>query len=348
MKSPSAKIITVLICASIFTPVLTFASVNGLTGSVSASSNTSFSCTTLANNLSVGSRDVWTGGQVTALQNFLYAHGNLSVPATGYFGILTQRAARQFQASQDIPATGFVGPLTRASIQNLSCNTSSSGVSIYSITPNSGPVGTSVSITGFGFTNANTVHLGGGAIGNVPISSSIAIACTTSPTCHGGINQTLTITIPSSIGPYCAPGLMCPMYMQLLTPGVYTIYVQNDNGTSNQVSFTVTGTSNNQAPTITGLDAPATLALGSTGTWTVHAQANAGSTTNLHYSVNWGDQQVFAANGIVAPQATPSQSSATFTHAYSQAGTYTAVFTVSDDNGNSSTVSSTITVTPLY
>ena len=226
--------------------------------------------------------------------------------------------------------------------------TPTSNVIIYSISPMSGPTGTTVSITGFGFTGSNTVHLGGGAIGNVPISSSIAIACTTSPTCHGGINQTLTITIPSSIGPYCPPGSMCPMYMQLLSPGVYSIYVQNDNGTSNPVSFTVTGASSNQAPTISGLDAPATLALGSTGTWSVHAAANAGSTTNLHYSVNWGDQQVFAASGIMASPATSLQSSATFTHAYSQAGTYTATFTVSDDNSNSSTVSSTITVTPLY
>ncbi|HVU75555.1 MAG TPA: IPT/TIG domain-containing protein, partial [Candidatus Paceibacterota bacterium] len=40
---------------------------------------------------------------------------------------------------------------------------------IYSITPRSGPVGTQVSITGFGFTKDNIVHFGGGAIAHVPI-----------------------------------------------------------------------------------------------------------------------------------------------------------------------------------
>jgi hypothetical protein len=225
-----------------------------------------------------------------------------------------------------------------------------SNVTIYSISPNSGPVGTTISITGFGFTNSNTVHIGGGAIGTVPIASSIAIACTTNPACHGGINQTLTVTIPSSIGPYCASGMMCPMYMQLLTPGTYTIYVQNDNGSSNAVSFTVTGSNNtNQAPSITSIDAPSGLSLGTTGTWTIHATVLSGASTNLHYSVNWGDQLMMTGNNaIMAPYPSPLQSSATFTHAYSQAGTYTAVFTVSDDSGNSSQVSSTIAVTPIY
>ncbi len=221
-------------------------------------------------------------------------------------------------------------------------------VSIYRISPTSGPTGTTVSITGFGFTSANIVHIGSGAIGNVPISSSIAISCTTDPSCHGGINQTLVITIPSAIGPYCATGMMCAMYMQLLTPGTYTVYIQNNNGSSNAVSFTVTGSSSSQGPTITGIDAPSSLVLGSVGTWTVHASVPSGSTTNLHYSVNWGDQYAIP-NGIVAssPAAT-FQSSATFTHAYAQAGTYTAMFAVNDDSGRSSTVNSTITVTPLY
>jgi hypothetical protein len=140
------------------------------------------------------------------------------------------------------------------------------------------------------------------------------------------------------------------MYMQLLTPGTYTIYVQNDNGSSNAVSFTVTGSNNtNQAPSITSIDAPSGLSLGTTGTWTIHATVLSGASTNLHYSVNWGDQLMMTGNNaIMAPYPSPLQSSATFTHAYSQAGTYTAVFTVSDDSGNSSQVSSTIAVTPIY
>jgi peptidoglycan hydrolase-like protein with peptidoglycan-binding domain len=240
------------------------------------------------------------------------------------------------------------GTTNTVSFTVTSSQPSATPVTIYHISPTSGAVGSTLSITGFGFTASNIVHFGGGAITGVPIASSIAIACTTSPSCHGGINQTLTITVPSSIGPYCPPGSMCPMYMQLITPGTYTIYVQNDNGTSNSFSFTVTGTSPlTSAPSITGIDAPSTLALGSTGTWTVHASVPSGSTTTLHYAANWGDQPALAGNALVASSPV-SQSSATFMHAYTQAGTYTAVFTVSDDSGQSSTVSSTITVTPLY
>jgi hypothetical protein len=353
--------------------------------------------------------------------------------ATGYFGILTQRAVRQFQSSQGIFTTGYVGALTRAAVANASCGgnpppaagvsarslspnagpvgtsvtiygggftqdntinpacyysqpqcliasiatspgtynvsvTNASGTSnaiaftvtsdqpqtsavrIYSITPSTGPVGTTVSITGFGFASSNTIRFGSGAIYNVPISSSIAIACTTNPSCHGGINQTLQFTVPTSLGAYCVAGAACPMYAMLVTPGTYNVSVTNDNGSSDPVSFAVTGTplSPPSAPTISGIDAPATLSIGTTGVWTVHAAVpNNGSTTTLHYSVDWGDEAVTGA-AMMAPQPSQVQSSATFTHAYSQSGTYTATFTVTDDSGAAATVQSTVTVAPQY
>ena len=221
-------------------------------------------------------------------------------------------------------------------------------ITLYSITPATGPVGTTVSIRGFGFTSNNTIRFGNGAIMNIPISSSVAIACTTDPNCHGGINQTLTFIIPSSVSPYCAPGMMCAMYMQLITPGTYTLYVQNENGSSNPVSFAVTdGTSSSNSPSITGIDAPATLPIGSTGTWTVHALLPAGANGNLSYSVTWGDQYA-AANAFAAPAPMSVQSTATFTHSYSQAGTYMPLFTVTDSNGRSATVSTSVVVTPMY
>jgi hypothetical protein len=410
-------------------------------------------CYALSSNLYFGLSDAFTGGQVSQLQTFLSAQNYFSGPIIGRFGPLTLRAVINFQSAYGIPSTGFVGPLTRAKIQALTCGTDPqpiSKVTIYSITPTSGPVGTSVSITGFGFTNDNTIHFGYGAIVHVPISSSIAIACTTNPNCHGGINQTiqftvpeslnpacyysnprcliasqmttpgsynvsvengngtsgsvnftvtsqgqgspsvssisptsgqvgthvtlfgsgfnandtvliggggvhnvnivnssqLAFTVPDSVGAYCPPGAMCPMFLRLLTPGVYQISVKDENTgvTSNSVAFTLTDSSGSQSISINGIDAPSTLALGQSGTWTVHATVGGGGT--LHYSVNWGDQIIYPT--MQASGATSVQTSATFTHAYEQSGTYTPTFTVTDDSGHSATVSSTVTVTPLY
>lgn len=215
---------------------------------------------------------------------------------------------------------------------------------IYSITPKEGPTGTTVTIDGFGFTSDNTVHFGDGAITHVTSSNGIAIACTRDPNCRPGIHQSITFTVPNQLAPNCALGMMCPMYMRLVTPGSYPVTIENTNGTSNKVNFTVTGSENgNGTISINGIDAPSTLAAGATGTWTVHAITTNGST--LHYSVNWGDT---ASAAIMAPAPSPVSASATFTHAYQGAGTYTPTFTVTDDLGHTATVSATVTVTPWY
>ena len=64
----------------------------------------------------------------------------------------------------------------------------------------------------------------------------------TDPSCKGGIHQTLIFTIPSSIGPDCKAGQMCPMYMRLLTSGTYNLAVENENGTSNTIAVSIVGT----------------------------------------------------------------------------------------------------------
>jgi peptidoglycan hydrolase-like protein with peptidoglycan-binding domain len=313
------------------------------------------SCLSLQGNLRYGSSDYYTGGAVTSLQTFLNGQGYFSSAyiGSGRFGSITLHAVAQFQSAHGISATGFVGPITRAAIAQITCGTStvppsSTAANLYAISPTSGAVGTTVSITGFGFTNSNTVLMDGTvAAQNVPITSSIAIACTTNPTCHGGINQTITFTIPGSLSPNCPTGSMCPMYMRLVTPATYAITVQNANGTSNTLYFTVTGgTTNNQQLSISGLTAPASLSLGQQGTWTVNAMSNGAG--NLHYSVVWGDEATYS-SGIMAPQtSTAVQSSATFTHSYSRSGNYTPVFTVTDDFGHTVSTSNTVLVTPLY
>ena len=430
---------------------------SSVTGTLTTAQGTTSApvCIVLTHGLLRGSRDGSSGGDVTSLQNFLYRHGYLAVAATGYFGPLTASAVTKFQSDNGISAIGIVGPMTRAAIQKTDCgmNPQPTNISIYNIAPTSGPVGTSVSITGFGFTGDNTIHFGSGAIVHVPITSSIAIACTTNPDCHGGINQTITFTVPAALnplcyysgcmmpsmqtvpgtydvyvenangtsakvsftvtststngpsitsiaptsgpigttvtlngsgftmsdrvqigsgviapssvvnggtqitfsvpqvaGPYCPLDMACPAYVMLITPGSYNISVKDEStgNASNSVTYTVTSGSSNQAPIITGIDTPSTLSIGTTGTWTVHASVPSGSTTNLHYSVVWGDEGGSGSGSFAAPASTNVESSATFTHAYQISGTYTPTFTVTNDSGQSATVRSTINVTPLY
>lgn len=70
--------------------------------------------TPITNNLFIGTR----GSQVTSLQNFLIAKGYMRGTPTGYFGLVTFQAVREFQKAHTIISTGFVGPLTRKAISD--------------------------------------------------------------------------------------------------------------------------------------------------------------------------------------------------------------------------------------
>ena len=83
---------------------------------------------------------------------------------------------------------------------------------------------------------------------------------------------------------------------------------------------------------ITGISAPSSLLIGEEGTWTVDVESE--TEGNLHYSVVWGDEE---SESAAARLAVAVQSSATFTHTYDTAGTYTPKFTVTDDEGISVT-----------
>jgi hypothetical protein len=207
-----------------------------------------FMCEPVVLNLHYGSTDAINHGQVTNLQTFLQSQGLFPSAPIGIFGPLTYHAVKEFQSAHGIPTTGFVGPLTRAEIKLLGCAkptptptpVATSTIMIRAITPASGTVGSTVTLTGFGFSSNNTVLFGGGPIRNVPITSSIAVSCTTDPSCIPGIRQTITFTVPSSVGPNCPVGSMCAMYMKLITPGTYDVSVYNDQGTSNTLQYTVT------------------------------------------------------------------------------------------------------------
>lgn len=294
--------------------------------------NIPVSCVVINHNMSYGATDAMTNGEVSTLQTFLLNKGYFHTTVVGVFGPVTLAAVQSFQNANGLPSFGYAGPMTRALIQQLTCGTNIAPT-MQSIAPTSGAVGTVVLVYGSGFTNDNVVFFGSGALRSIPSAD----------------GTTLSFTIPNAIGPYCAPNQPCPMYMtRLITPGPYAVHIQNANGSSNSITFMLTDGTRSGTLSVTGLDAPSALTIGQSGTWTVHATVN-GVTNSLHYSVVWGDEQTIAnGSAFTAPGPMPIQTNASFTHTYQHSGTYTSVFTVTDDAGDGVSTSSTITVNPLY
>lgn len=190
-------------------------------------------CTSLNGIVRYGQHDTSEIKPVTILQNFLNQHGYLSTTVTGYFGPLTFRAVKAFQAKNGLQADGIVGVQTEAHIRAVACPPSGTIVpvtpsmpSITAISPTAATTGTTVTVTGSGFTHTgNIVHFSIGGMSNIASTNN---------------GTALSFTVPSSIGPYCKPDQVCALYMQLLNAGTYPVYVENANGVSNTVSFTIT------------------------------------------------------------------------------------------------------------
>jgi hypothetical protein len=106
---------------------------------------------------------------------------------------------------------------------------SQSSISLDSVSPSSGPVGSTVTLAGSGFLPDNKVLFDG----------SVA-ASDAKPASSANGTETLVITVPSSMGADCKAGQACPMYAILVTPKTYSVTVENENGDSNAVEFAVT------------------------------------------------------------------------------------------------------------
>ncbi len=105
----------------LFIPIVSFA--QSLPGDVDPNGNPT-ECITLNNNLRYQTRDSAVGGEVSTLQDFLQSQGFLSTEPTGYFGLITFKAVKDFQSANGVQPTGYVGPITRAKIHDVSCSTS--------------------------------------------------------------------------------------------------------------------------------------------------------------------------------------------------------------------------------
>lgn len=107
----------------------------------------------------------------------------------------------------------------------VSGSSTSGNVVLSSVSPTSGHIGTQITLTGSDFTGDNTVHFGSGGTMHLTSAS----------------NTYLYYTVPSYLSPcdVTALGGVCAQYLQQVTPGSYQIYVTNQNGTSQALSFLV-------------------------------------------------------------------------------------------------------------
>ncbi len=105
----------------------------------------------------------------------------------------------------------------------------------------------------------------------------------------------------------------------------------------------VVGGSESGTPVISGFSGPVSLAVNEQGTWSISASDPENG--RLTYAITWGDEWAVGDNSAraTAPQMSIVQQT-TFTHSYSQPGTYTIGLTVSDDSGKSARTSSTVQV----
>jgi peptidoglycan hydrolase-like protein with peptidoglycan-binding domain len=270
---------------SLFLAPLLLASVASAQTSISYPANPS-ACVYFTHYLHYGTTDQYTGGDVSRLQSFLNTQGFFNYAPVGIFGPLTYRAVQQFQTAHGISPVGAVGPITRNAIQQVSCGmqTGTNAV-IYSMSPSLGVVGATVSITGFGFTNDNTVHFGSGVIMHV-----------------NGTNQTITFTVPSSLNPACYySNPRCLMASMMTAPGAYNVYVENSNGTSNAVTFTVTAAAQNN-PVISYLSPSA----GSVGTQVVIYGSGFAGTNSIYFGGSNVSNAVYSNDGASLTFTVPS------------------------------------------
>src|SRR3989344_5337789 len=312
------------------------------TGSAGTPSASSATCLELNNALVIGSTDATTNGEVSKLQNFLIAAGVYpEALVTGYYGTLTAQAVVRWEKAHGmdfVTLTSGVGPMTRAKMacgqKVAQCSTYDSKPVITSITPSSGPVGTTIEVHGcnfLGFEGDKEIWFTNNKGEKGFLNGQMDAATRAS-------NTITRVTLEQKlcqINSYS--GLQCPL-MELV-PGVYTVYSNSWGGNSNAVNFTVTAQYPIR-PSITGIDAPTELYIGQTGTWTVRVNDASG---RLSYSVVWGDEQSYGSSSS-APASTQISSSGSFTHAYSQLGTYTPHFTVTNAYGQSANTSATVVV----
>ncbi len=147
---------------------------------------------------------------------------------------------------------------------------------------------------------------------------------------------------PSGCMNTCPAGQMCPMYCRLADPQTYGNRCELDAAGATYISDGACSTAANQPPAISGITGPTTLSVNQQGTWTVNASDP--ENQSLSYQVTWGDERAYPAVSSAVASSPVNYQTATFTHTYASAGTYTVHVTATDSQGASSATSITVVV----
>lgn len=202
-------------------------------------------CLTLKYDLYLGSVDIRTNSEVSALQNFL-SPKYLNSDPTGYFGKLTLKAVQTFQAANGVRATGYVGPVTRAKLKALTCGGKiidpgtttpptippvtlppTYNVTVSSVSPNQITVGSTVTLYGTGLNVGHDyVLFAGYRLEIIPSKVANQVSFLVPQYLSTTIN---CIKAPCPLGP-----------TKEVVAGTYTVQVVNDNGQSNEMKLVVT------------------------------------------------------------------------------------------------------------
>ncbi len=303
-------------------------------------------------NLSTGS----TGPDVSALQTWLISN-SFDIPAIssgiankGYFGSQTKLALIRYQQSLGFPAFGYFGPMTRGYINGHS-NPYNASFKVTS--PNGGETwvkGTTQSITWSGSANVLAQK------GDIKLEYPTPACALPGQPIRCMIMVRAPLTIASGVS------LSSGSYMwnvgnvfdfggtnaSIAGDGQYKIQICPVDGSTcdeSDSNFTISSnpTNTGNAPVISGVDAPTMLSINQTGTWTIRATDPLNGM--LSYAVDWGDNTILPQGMAGSMPASYITQTTTFTHSYSNAGTYVVIFTVRNSSGQQVQTTSTIVVT---
>ncbi|MFA6386835.1 MAG: peptidoglycan-binding protein [Candidatus Paceibacterota bacterium] len=309
-------ILALFLVGFLLAPAFSFAQ----TGDVDPNPDTDPCVALQSSDLRYKSRDAKTNEEVSDLQDFLQSKGYLNNEPTGYFGILTLKAVKDFQRASSINPTGYVGSLTKAKIKDLSCD------------------GTATSTND---TFAQCLS----SKGLVLYGTSWCSHCNSQKARFGDSFKYVSYV-------ECSNSVNSNQIKKCAEEDIhgYPTWI-NINGTKyegeqsleklSQISGCSLPGASNSNPTISVVSGPQTLKISETGKWTITASDSSGG--NLTYSVKWGDEN-YKSSGTPVFSLEKDEQNTIFRHKYSKAGIYTPTFTVTNESGGSAQTSISVNV----